>query len=232
MQMRQLRYGRDNFSYLLCGDKRAIAVDGGAVQGIIEVLADNDLVLDAVVNTHGHGDHTCGNNELLRASGAMLQEYNFLKAMGKLDLDGETIEVIETPGHSTDSLCFLAGGCLISGDTLFNGTVGNCFSGDMEGFFRSIKKLMRLPKETKVYAGHDYVGDSLAFARKLEPDNRAIDAYLQKYNPAHVVSTLADEFAVNPFLRFNEQPIIDLLAARKMKRATEFERWASLMWIE
>ena len=117
-------------------------------------------------------------------------------------------------------------------DTLFNGTVGNCFSGDMAGFFRSIKKLMALPEEIKIYAGHDYVSDSLAFARKLEPANRAIDTYLADYNPAHVVSTLADEFAVNPFLRFNEPSIIELLAARNMKRTTEFERFESLMWIE
>jgi len=232
MQIRQFRYSRDNFSYLLYGARKAIAVDGGAVQRILEFLAAKSLLLEAVVNTHGHADHTCGNAELLRGGRAALLEDDFLRTEGNLQMEGETIEVIETPGHSTDSLCFLASGCLISGDTLFNGTVGNCFSGDMAGFFRSIKKLMALPKETKIYAGHDYVRDSLAFARKLEPDNRAIDAYFANYDPAHVVSTLAWEFAVNPFLRFNEPSIIELLAARKMKRATEFERFESLMWIE
>lgn len=232
MQVQQFRYSRDNFSYLLYGEQRAIVVDGGAVERILAFLAAHALVLEAVINTHGHADHTCGNAGLLRGSEAALLGNDFLRAEGKLQLEGETIEVIETPGHSADSLCFLAAGCLISGDTLFNGTVGNCFSGDMAGFFRSIKKLMALPKETRIYAGHDYVRDSLAFARKLEPANQAIDAYLAGYDPALVVSTLGQEFAANPFLRFNEPSIIELLAAGKMKRATEFERFESLMWIE
>jgi hydroxyacylglutathione hydrolase len=129
-------------------------------------------------------------------------------------------------------LCFSADEALISGDTLFNGTIGNCFSGDLEGFYRSVKKLMELPDKTLVYAGHDYVRDSLAFAKRLEPDNRAIDDFLSRYDRQHVVSTLAEEKRINPYFRFNEPGIVNLLARRELPRRTEWERWQSLMSIE
>ena len=150
----------------------------------------------------------------------------------QIGLEAGKIRVIHTPGHTEDSLCFYAGKALIAGDTLFNGTIGNCFSGELEGFYRSIRRLMELPDETVVYAGHDYVRDSLAFARRLEPENRAIDDFLARYDPQHVFSTLAEEKKINPYFRFNEPGIVSLLAKRGLPRQTEWERWQSLMSIE
>ena len=145
---------------------------------------------------------------------------------------GQNIRIIPTPGHTKDSLCFYTGSALIAGDTLFNGTIGNCFSGDLEGFYHSIRKLMELPEGTVVYAGHDYVRDSMAFARRLEPGNRAIADFLKRYDPKHVFSTLADEKKINPYFRFNEPGIVTLLAKLGLPRETEWERWQSLMSIE
>jgi len=126
----------------------------------------------------------------------------------------------------------LTGGVLITGDTLFNGTVGNCFSGDQRAFFRSIKRLLALPGDTLIYAGHDYVRDSVAMAEQLEPDNRDIERFRQAYDPGHVYSTLAEELKVNPYLRFNAPAIIALLRENELPHATEEERWLSLMSIE
>ena len=181
---------------------------------------------------HGHADHTCGNGTLLSASRARLLAGSELRDGSEIALDGHKVRIILTPGHSADSRSFYTGEVLISGDTLFNGTIGNCFTGDLEGFFHSIRKLMALSDETIVYAGHDYVRDSMAFARQLEPDNRAIDDFLGRYNPDHVFSTLAEERKINPYLRFNEPGIIALLERRGLPRATEWERWRSLMSIE
>jgi hydroxyacylglutathione hydrolase len=232
VKIKQFRYGRNNLGYLLYGKRQGLAIDGGAVEEMLEFIRLNGLVLKGITNTHGHGDHTCGNRQLQAESKAPLFEDASIRGKKRIELDGEFIEVLETPGHTADSVCFRTADILVTGDTLFNGTVGNCFSGDMQGFFASIKKLMRLPPETRVYAGHDYVRDSLAFAAKVEPCNRKVTAYLEKYDPAHVVSCLADELEVNPFLRFNQQSIMEELGRRGMKRSTEFDRWESLMWIE
>ncbi|HOO91447.1 MAG TPA: hydroxyacylglutathione hydrolase family protein, partial [Syntrophales bacterium] len=189
MQIRQFRYSADNFGYVLYGAHSALAVDGGAVSAISAFIRSADLNLVIITNTHQHMDHTCGNQQLIDRTGAAFIDNRTLRQGQVIELDGEPIEVYHTPGHTEESVCFRAGNAIITGDTLFNGTIGNCFSGDIEGFYRSIKKLMALPDPTIVYAGHDYVRESLAFARYLEPENGAIDLFLERYDPRHVFST-------------------------------------------
>ncbi len=232
MKVKQFRYSSDNLGYLVYGTTGGMAIDGGATDAILAFLAKCGLTLRYVANTHNHLDHTCGNEALLNGSKARLLAGADLSDGGHIGLDAGEIRIIRTPGHTADSLCFYAGNALIAGDTLFNGTIGNCFSGDTEGFYKSIKKLMALPDETLVYAGHDYVHDSLVFARRLEPENRAIDDFLQRYDRQHVVSTLVDEKKINPYFRFNEPGIVNLLARLDLPRQTEWERWQSLMSIE
>jgi hydroxyacylglutathione hydrolase len=232
LKVKQFRYGEDNLGYLVYGAQSAMAVDGGAAEAILAFLGERQLKLQYVANTHDHADHTVGNGALLTATHARLLEGRELSDGLDITLDGGKIRVIDTPGHTVDSRTFYTGKALLGGDTLFNGTIGNCFSGDLEGFFHSIVKLMALPDETLVYAGHDYVKNSMAFARRLEPDNRAIVVFLRRYDRNHVVSTLAEEKKINPYLRFNEQGLVKLLAKLRLPRETEWERWQSLMSIE
>lgn len=91
---------------------------------------------------------------------------------------------------------------------------------------------MALPQDTLVYAGHDYIQDALQFAKKLEPDNEDREIYSLSYNPDHPVSTLKSEFKVNPYLRFNESNIVELLKNNDLPRDTELQKWLSLMTIE
>jgi hydroxyacylglutathione hydrolase len=231
LKVEQFRYGADNLGYLVYGPKSAVAVDGGAGEAILAFLKNHRLILRYVTSTHDHGDHTCGNAALITATGARLLSGAELSGAA-VTIDGSKLRVIHTPGHTSDSRVFYTGEALIAGDTLFNGTIGNCFSGDLEGFYRSIRKLMALPDATIVYAGHDYVRDSMAFARYLEPGNPAIDIFLGIYNSDHVFSTLAQEKQINPYFRFNEPGIVALLAKRGLPRETEWERWRSLMSIE
>ena len=232
MKIKQFRYGSDNLAYLVYTQKQALAVDGGAWEEILQFLDHRRLDLAFVVNTHNHFDHTPGNEILLTKTKAAFMAFEDLPDNHAILLDGENLNVFRTPGHSNDSVCYYTGFALISGDTLFNGTIGNCFTGDLRGFYGSIKRLMALPAETLVYAGHDYVRDSLAYAKHLEPSNSDIDRYSEAYDPRHVYSTLAEEMKINPFLRFNEAPIVELLRRKGLPCATEWERWESLMSIE
>jgi len=232
LAVRQFRFGCDNLGYLLYGEKTALAIDGGATEEILAFLHARGLILRLVANTHSHPDHTGGNRTLLRETGARLLSFRELAATPSFTIDGEDVDVILTPGHSEDSVCFLAGGALISGDTLFNGTVGNCCTGNWQAFFASLVRLTQLPPETRVYAGHDYVRDAIAFAKLLEPYNATLDRYLERYNPDCVFSTLGEELIVNPFLRWDDEALAAILAQRGLPHATAFARWHSLMTMD
>ena len=157
LNIQQFRYGADNFAYLIHGNRQAIAVDGGAWKEILSFLKQNGLSLELVTNTHAHYDHTSGNEHLIKATGAAFLKSSMFADNHTMMIDGEAILVYRTPGHTNDSVCFHTGHSLISGDTLFNATIGNCFSGNLHHFYSSIKRLMNLPDETIIYAGHDYL---------------------------------------------------------------------------
>jgi hydroxyacylglutathione hydrolase len=229
MNLQQFPYSSDNFSYVIYGEHSALAVDGGAVESILDFVEKNTLKLTHVTHTHLHPDHTCGTRELLVRSGATLLDGAFLSANARIDVDKADVRVYPTPGHTDDSVTFHVGNCLITGDTLFNGTIGNCFSGDIQAFYNSIKFLMAFPADTLVYAGHDYLKYAMSFSRIIEPDNPDIDAYLKSYNPDHVRSALCDELKVNPYLRFNDSRFIEVLKKKNLPVTTEFQRWESVM---
>jgi len=231
MRIKQFRYSADNFGYLVFSGTQGVAIDGGNPGDIIDFAKDQGVVIKYVTNTHFHQDHTGGNTALIEKTDAEFLDCQTVKERQKITLNAEILEILPTPGHTKDDVCFKADDFLVTGDTLFNGTVGNCFSGDLSRFFRSLKILLSFPKETKIYAGHDYVQESLKFAATIESDNPDIKAYFLTYDPRLVVSTLADELRVNPYLRFNDPGMIALLEKKKMPVATEEQRFISIMEI-
>lgn len=235
MRIKQFKYSTDNLGYLVFSGSQAsaqgVAIDGGNPDEIFDFARDQGIDIKYVTNTHYHQDHTCGNARLLEKTGARFIDCRRVGEGQVIALDGESLEILLTPGHTENDVCFKADDFLVTGDTLFNGTVGNCFSGDLGRFFTSLKKLTAFPLETKIYAGHDYVQESIKMAASIEEDNPDIEAYLQKYDPGLVVSTLADELQVNPYLRFNAPSMTARLEKRKMPVKTEKQRFFSIMEI-
>ncbi len=228
MNITQFRYSADNFSYLVYGPKTAIAIDPGAVDDILDYVSEHDLILHYVTNTHSHPDHTSGNSGILQKSSARFLNFTTLSSSESIELDGEVLKVYHTPGHMADCITFHHGPFLITGDTLFNGTIGNCFSGDMNAFFQSIRFLAGFDKNTRVYAGHDYVEEAMTYARIMDPDNPDIDPYLASINPADLYTTVGDELKVNPYLRYNVPYLVDKLKQSGLNVDTEFDRFNSM----
>ncbi len=159
----------DNFSYLIyCPETlQGAAVDPSMrPERVLQKAAELGVKLRLLLNTHGHQDHTAGNELILKSSGAKLAAHPDdlpnpdipLTEGLKLELGNGIIEVIHTPGHTPGSVIFKIDNQIITGDTLF---VSRCGRADLPGsdvvaLYESLQRLKKLPGETRIYPGHDY----------------------------------------------------------------------------
>lgn len=170
MFFKQIKHYGDNFSYLIADEttKEAAVVDPSFnVEIITKLLKEQGFQLKFIINTHEHGDHTAGNQDLQKVFNAKIAAYKHSKINKHLSLeDGDTlrlgkivIKVIHTPGHTPDSICLLINGKLLTGDTLF---VGECGRTDLPGgnpkdmYHSLFNKILKLDDAVEVYPGHDY----------------------------------------------------------------------------
>ena len=168
MIFEQIECGGDrNYAYLVCGEDRksAVAVDPSDRPENIQERADaNKCKVKYVINTHGHGDHTGGNSFFVNGDGAQIVAHERASAVDigvpdgrELDLGALKFRFIHTPGHTPDSLCVKIGGELMTGDTLFVGKIGGTYTReDAAVEFESLKKLMELGDDVRVWPGHNY----------------------------------------------------------------------------
>ncbi|HSM89834.1 MAG TPA: MBL fold metallo-hydrolase [Desulfobacterales bacterium] len=173
MIIRQLEVGHmDNFCYLVGCEKtrKAMAIDPGAdVDRVLAEAQKERLVIETIVNTHGHGDHTAGSARLKALTGARIvihaleaaavpQADILIPGDQELRVGDITFKVFHTPGHTPGGICLYAEGNLFTGDTLFVGDSGrtDLKGGDRPTLGASIRRLMTLPDDTVVWPGHDY----------------------------------------------------------------------------
>lgn len=170
MILEQVKLGPlDNFVYLI-GDERtaqgAVVDPAWDVPRLLDVAETRGLEIAYVLITHSHPDHVHGIGEMVRRVGPRVVMHKSAP-LGKdvgvdegdaLPLGGLSIRMLHTPGHLTDSVCYLVNGHLFTGDTLFVGECGRTDlpGGSSEALYDSLMRIKTLPPETVVCPGHDY----------------------------------------------------------------------------
>jgi len=161
-----------------------------------QLLRELDLKLVKAVDTHLHADHVTG-------LGALRDRTHCITIMGeqskadvvsmrvsdadKVTIEGLSLDVMYTPGHTDDSYSFLMGDRVFTGDTLLiRGTGRTDFqNGSARAQYDSIfNRLLKLPDETLVYPAHDYKGDTVSTIGEEKRYNprlqvRSIEEYVQ-----------------------------------------------------
>ncbi len=168
MIFEQIPSGGDrNYGYLVgCENTKQAAVidpapDPKPCDKRVEKLG---LTVVYVINTHTHYDHSSGNKYFQNKYKAQVVTHQTahygnirINEGDTLKVGNITLEFFYTPGHTMDSICVLAEKELVTGDTLFVGKIGGTDTrSSAEVEFDSLKMLMELDPDIRIWPGHNY----------------------------------------------------------------------------
>lgn len=151
-----------------------------------DFLNEQNLTAKFIIDTHTHADHISASCELAQLSNAtvVMSEKTTSERVKKrvgggdtLSLGDEIIKIYETPGHTQDSLSFLAGNYLLTGDSLLFKNCGRTDfpGGDPELQYDSLYvTLAAFPDETIVAPAHDYEERSLMTLAEVKKINLSL----------------------------------------------------------
>jgi len=158
----------DNYIYLYrYSQNNAFVVDPGDAGAVLKELKEHRLNLTDALSTHRHFDHTAGIEDLKKKTGCKVIVSEKTEIF---HIDNMNIQIIATPGHTRDSVCYYVqpsekhSGVLFTGDTLFIGGCGRPIECDASIMWDSLQKIATLPDDTLVYPGHDYTEENYEFA--------------------------------------------------------------------
>ena len=210
------------YSYLLASRQggEALIVDPvlEKVDRYLTLMRELDLRLVKAVDTHLHADHITG-------LGALRDRTRCITVMGeqskvdvvsmriaegdRLDIEGISLDVMYTPGHTDDSYSFVLGDRVFTGDTLLiRGTGRTDFqNGDARMQYDSLQRLLRLPDDTLVFPAHDYKGDTVSTIGEE-----------RRHNPRLQVSCRDDYVALMANLNLPDPKMMDVAVPANMQQ--------------
>lgn len=188
-------------TYLLVSGQRAALVDPvrERINTYRQVLIERKLSLELVLETHTHADHLMFSRDLLESLGApvVMHEASPSPLVSRhvrhgdiLELGDDRIEVLHTPGHTPDSVCYLVYGAVLTGDTLLIGGSGRTDfpGGDPGAQYDAVTNLLfTLPEDTVVWPAHDYRGNTSSTIGEQKRSNprfagKTRDEYIEVMN--------------------------------------------------
>ncbi|KZN65342.1 hydroxyacylglutathione hydrolase [Pseudoalteromonas luteoviolacea] len=225
-QVHPIKAFNDNYIWAICDTQNldTWVVDPGQSHPVLQFLREQNRQLTGILVTHHHWDHTDGIAELIShypetpIYGPKDSPFSgitcTLSQGDSITIAGERYNIIKTPGHTLDHICYVNDTRAFTGDTLFSGGCGRLFEGTAEQMWHSLQALSALPDPCEVYCTHEYTLANLDFANAVEPNNDALTAYTtwaktkRAQNLPTLPTNIGNERAINPFLRSNNDAIL------------------------
>ncbi|HBH3650996.1 TPA: MBL fold metallo-hydrolase [Clostridioides difficile] len=188
-------------TYVL-GDERtkkcAVIDPGGSLVETLSFVKENELNIEYIILTHGHGDHIGYVKDIKEKTGAKVvahiaekellndknknlsytmrcgaQEFDadiYVNDKDKLELGELKMTFLHTPGHTQGCMCIRVADEMFTGDTLFAGSIGrtDLYSGNFNQMEKSLKKLCKYEDAVRVYPGHGPTS-TLGVEKKTNP---------------------------------------------------------------
>jgi hydroxyacylglutathione hydrolase len=157
----------------------------GSTSAVLEKCCELDLHIEKVLITHSHWDHIADLHELIQKTSATVCVHpldaanvaepgtdgiplpffipgvkpdRFLENGDYVVIGSHRCQVLHTPGHSPGSVCYYFSDkkCLFTGDTLFEGSIGNLHlpTSEPEKMWESLRGISELPSDTRIIPGH------------------------------------------------------------------------------
>jgi sulfur dioxygenase len=223
------------YTYLLASRRggEALIIDPvlEKVERYLQLIRELDLKLLKAVDTHLHADHITG-------LGALRDRTRCITVMGeqssvdvvsmriadgdRLGIEGISLDVAYTPGHTDDSYSFIMPDRVFTGDTLLiRGTGRTDFqNGDPRAQYESIfNRLLRLPDETMVFPAHDYKGDTVSTIGEEK-----------RYNPRLQVNSIDEYVALMNNLNLSNPKMMDVAVPANMRQGLVQQEIARRGW--
>lgn len=223
------------YSYLIASRRggEALIIDPvlEKVDRYLQLMKELDVHLVKAVDTHLHADHITG-------LGALRDRTHCITVMGeqssvdvvsmriadgdKLTIEGVSMDVIYTPGHTDDSYSFHMQDRVFTGDTLMiRGTGRTDFqNGDPRAQYESLfGRLLRLPDETMVFPAHDYKGDTVSTIGEEKA-----------FNPRLQVKSVEEYAALMNSLKLGNPKMMDVAVPANMRQGLHQEEVARRGW--
>jgi sulfur dioxygenase len=223
------------YTYLLASRRggEALIIDPvlEKVDRYLQLIRELDLKLVKAIDTHLHADHITG-------LGALRDRTRCITVMGeqssvdvvsmriadgdRLGIEGISLDVAYTPGHTDDSYSFIMPDRVFTGDTLLiRGTGRTDFqNGDPRAQYESIfHRLLRLPDETMVFPAHDYKGDTVSTIGEEK-----------RYNPRLQVKSVDEYIALMNNLNLSNPKMMDVAVPANMRQGLAQQEIARRGW--
>ena len=231
----------DNYAYIIndSNSKTIGVVDPSEAKPVISFLKKENLKLNYILNTHHHYDHIGGNIELKKIYNAKVVGFDgdkhripgidiALKNNEQWNFGNSTVKILHIPGHTLGHICFFfeKEKIAFTGDTLFSLGCGRIFEGDHKQMLISLNKIKKLPKETKIFCGHEYTHKNAEFCMRYDNENMDLIKQFEKIKKLRsnklptIPARLEDELKSNIFLRCDQN---NLKIKLNMKNEEDFK---------